>query len=198
MKEKIKFISEVEFVQFKNGNCRVFKKIFNCYHKILFSYVYSFTKSFQDSEEIVQDTFIALWSNKTKITMLDGLYPYLFVIAKRLMISDFRKKVVRAKYQDHLVTFWTESTSDTESELVAKNLQETIESIIDQLPTNERKVYRLNKLEGLTYQEIAEEFGVSKNTVKNQLIAANKKIKRKLENISIIILYHLIYFIATR
>lgn len=189
MKEnEVNAITEDEFLQFRNGNERAFKRIFNCYHKRLFYYIYGFTKSFHDSEEIVQETFIALSANKTNIHDNSGIYPYLFVVAKRLMISNFRKKVVHAKYKNYLSISWNESSCNTQEELAVKDLHETLEQFIKQLPEKEQRVYRLNKLEGKSYDEIAAEFGISKNTVKNQLIAASKKIKWKLEKIAIVII----------
>ena len=174
-------LSEEEFQLFKTGDHSSFQKVFNLFNKQVFSYIFAFTKSKEDSEELVQESFVSLFTNRNNILHKEGIYPYLFVIAKRMLISDFRKKVVRSKYQSHLSLSWCEETSETQELLDEKDLYFTLESLMETLPIKEQEVFRLSKLHGMSYQEIAEKSGTSKNTVKNQLISASKKIKWKLK-----------------
>lgn len=176
-------ISDREFLQFIAGNQGIFRKIFDSYHRRLYSFVFSFTKSHQDTEEIIQDTFVTLHTNRENLRDASGIYPYLFVVAKRLLISEFRKKVVRAKYQHHMALSWSESTTNTQDQLAERELSNTVHNLIAELPQKEQQAYKLNKLEGMSYQEIADQCGQSKNTVKNQVIAASKKMRWKLDKI---------------
>lgn len=174
-------LSEEEFQQFKEGDHSSFQKVFTLFNRQVFSYLFAFTKSKEDTEELLQESFVSLFTNRYNILHKEGIYPYLFVIAKRMLISDFRKKVVRSKYQNHLSFSWREETSETEDLLDEKDLYLTLESLMQTLPHKEQEVFRLSKLHGMSYQEIAEHSGISKNTVKNQLISASKKIKWKLK-----------------
>ncbi|MBE8714341.1 RNA polymerase sigma factor [Sphingobacterium hungaricum] len=183
-------ISEKEFVKFREGDPSVFRKIFDLFHKPIFHYIYSFTKNREDSEELVQEVFTTLFLKRDSLTDSSGLYPYLFVVSKRMMISDFRKRVVKAKYRDHLAQEWSEESRITEEQIHAADLSRTLELAMNELSVKEQEVYRLNKLEGFSYHEIADRSGVSKNTIKNQLISASKKIKWKIEKI-----YSLIFFL---
>ncbi|SFS97968.1 RNA polymerase sigma factor [Sphingobacterium wenxiniae] len=176
-------LSDREFIQFIAGNQEVFRKIFDSYHRRLYSFVFSFTKSHHDTEEIIQDTFVTLYTNRENLRDATGIYPYLFVVAKRLLISEFRKKVVRSKYQHYIAFHWSESTTNTQDQLAERELSSTLDNLIAKLPKKEQQVYKLNKLEGMSYQEIAEKCGQSKNTVKNQIIAASKKLRWKLDKI---------------
>jgi len=174
-------LSEKEFQLFKTGDHSSFQRVFNLFHKQVFSYLFAFTKSKEDTEELVQESFVSLFTNRNNILHKEGIYPYLFVIAKRMLISDFRKKIVRSKYQSHLSLTWNEQTLETQELLDEKDLCLTLERLMETLPIKEQEVFRLSKLQGLSYQEIAEQSGTSKNTVKNQLISASKKIKWKLK-----------------
>jgi len=176
-------LSDREFIQFIAGNQEVFRKIFDSYHRRLYSFVFSFTKSHHDTEEIIQDTFVTLYTNRENLRDATGIYPYLFVVAKRLLISEFRKKVVRSKYQHYIAFHWSESTTNTQDQLAERELSSTLDNLIAKLPKKEQQAYKLNKLEGMSYQEIAEKCGQSKNTVKNQIIAASKKLRWKLDKI---------------
>lgn len=174
-------ISDEEFQQFRKGTHASFQKLFDLFNRQLFSYIFAFTKSKEDTEELLQESFVALFTNRHHIQSPSGIYPYLFVIAKRMLISDFRKKVVRAKFQNYLSSSWTEASSETEELLDGRDLSSAVEQLMRTLPQKEQEVFLLSKFHGMSYQEIAEYSGISKNTVKNQLISASKKIKWKIK-----------------
>lgn len=64
MEDEFKILSDTEFLKFVNGNEKVFRKVFDRYHRVLYSYIFGFTKSHHDAEEILQDTFITLNENR--------------------------------------------------------------------------------------------------------------------------------------
>lgn len=185
-------ISEEEFVSFKEGNQHAFRRIFNAYYRPIYTYTYNFTKKHEDAEELVQEAFVSLFLHRAKIENLVGLYPYLFVITKRHTISFFRKKVVEAKFETHLKYTWKEDCEVTGQQTDTDELYRIWTAAIETLPHRQQEVYKLNKLEGLSYQEIANKMGVSPNTIKNQLISASKTIKLIVKN-----LYPLLFFIKT-
>ncbi|MGO1245124.1 MAG: RNA polymerase sigma factor [Sphingobacterium sp.] len=179
----VKDISNREFSRFKDGDPAVFRTIFDLYHKQLYGYIFNFTKSKEDAEELLQEGFLTLFLHRDKVRSASGIYPYLFVAVKRMMISEFRKKIVRAKFQDHLAYFWQEASTDTQKQLEISDLVNALDDLMKELPSKEREVYRLNKIDGLSYQEIAQQAGVSINTIKNQVRTASRKIKWKMEKI---------------
>lgn len=183
MKQNFHVLSETEFSLFKSGDNLAFKKVFDYYQPALFKFVFSFTKSHHDTEEVVQEAFIALHNNRENLQDPEGVYPYLYVVAKRTLISEFRKNVIRAQYKSDIANFRNDSTDDTREKIAHKDLHEAIVTLMEQLPIKERQAYKLNKMDGLSYQEVAEISGSSKNTVKNQIISASKKMKWKLDQI---------------
>lgn len=177
MSNQQKDISDLEFIKFKEGDPLVFKIVFDLYHLSLFNYINAFTRNKEDSEELLQEAYLALYVNRDALQTAAGIYPYLFVLVKRLMISEFRKKVVRAKYKTHLSHIWKEESSGTEEQLAGLDLRQSLNTVMQDLTSREQEVYRLHKLEGFSYHEIADQSGLSKNTIKNQLISASKKVK---------------------
>lgn len=190
-KESFHIITDEEFQLFKGGNERIFRKIFNLYHQLLYRFAYSFTKCSFESEEAVQEAFIILYKATKSIKEPAQIYPYLIVITKRTLIKSFRKKVSHAKYSNYLKFIWSESSTCTQEQIALNDLQNIIQSSIDILSLKEREVYTLNKLKGLSYDEISDCTGASRNTIKNQVISASKKIKLKLDK------YYLLVFILT-
>lgn len=178
-------ITDEEFNRFKSGEQNAFRKIFDAYQQIIYKYILSYCKNSEEAEELVQEVFVLLFVNRLKIDNAAGIYPYLFVVAKRMTISNFKRKIVQSKYLDHLSYSWKEECSDTEKDLDASELSTALRRIIEKLPSRQQEIYCLNRFEDLSYQEIADKIGVSKNTVKNHLIAASKTVKWKIAKLYI-------------
>ena len=181
-------LDDDQFQLFQEGNEKVFKLVFDRYHKILFRYAYAALNDVYKSEDIVQTAFIQLFKNKTRISNPEALYPYIFVITKRLVAKAFKEHILNLSEQ--LQNKQMDVTcEETEQELKSRDLKSILYQLIDQLPQKQGEIYRLSKLQGYSYDEISSITGSSRNTVKNQLITASKKIKSNLEKLYLIIFY---------
>lgn len=181
-------LDDDQFQLFQEGNEKVFKLVFDRYHKILFRYAYAALNDVYKSEDIVQTAFIQLFKNKTRISSPEALYPYIFVITKRLVAKAFKEHILNLSEQ--LQNKQMDVTcEETEQELKSRDLKSILNQLIDQLPQKQGEIYRLSKLQGYSYDEISSITGSSRNTVKNQLITASKKIKSNLEKLYLIIFY---------
>lgn len=181
-------LTQEEFILFKQGNQIAFQKVFSAHFDVLFFYALKFLKQREETEELIQEVFVSLFINREQITNQLGLYPYLFTITKRKVITNFRRKVIKAKFEIHLKQNWNEEIQGTSELLNVRELYGVLQRAIDSLPTKQREVYFLSKFEGLSYQEIADKIGVSKNTVKNHLIIASKRVKLIISSIYLLLL----------
>lgn len=173
-------LSQTIFLAFKRGDQRAFEKIFEAYQPLIASYVLGFTHSLEESEEICHEAFVKLYLKREQIASSDGVYPYLFTIAKRITISNFRKKVSHKKYEDCLKNSWQEAVDDTREQIAAREFEKAIDHEVQLLPLKQREVYLLNKRQELSYLEIANLMGISINTVRNHLVGAVKQLKLRL------------------
>ncbi len=181
-------ISEKDFIGFQNGSEQLFKQIFEQYYRTVFNYAYGFCKNRHDAEEVTQETFTKLFLYRQRITDGGSLLPFLLAVSKRIAISIFRKKVIRENSILD-VQYTIETTSYNTKETILNNeLNHALEKVIAELPMQQQKVFVLNKLDDLSYQEIADELGISKNTVKNHLIVASKSVRVKLQKLLYIFL----------
>lgn len=182
-------LTSIEFKAFKNDDQKIFKKIFELYHAVLIRYVGTLTKVTEDAEEIVQEGFIQLYTHKHKLERAEDIYPYLFTIVKRLTISYFRRKMTSGKYLEELKIHWCEYEEGTAARIAEREVLEALHSSIDELPERQKQVYTMNKLEDKSYQEIADDLGLSRSTVKNQIITATKIIRLKLSKYNLLIFF---------
>jgi len=183
MKPNKHILTHDDWTRFGDGDERAFSKIFDCYYEVIFQKVYRFCRCNEEAEEIVQEAFIQLFINRNKLRDREGIFPYLYIASKRLAISYYRKKIVREQYGNVWKNEWQELDNQIETNLDTKYLKNILSEIIEELPPQQQVIYRLNKLEDYSYQEIAEKEGLSKNTVRNHLSLASKFIRLRLEKI---------------
>lgn len=173
-------LSTADFEQFLAGNQIIFRAVFNRYYKSLYYYAHSILKDEYETEEAVQNSFIQLFKIKHRLDTPQTIYPYLFVITKRMVAATFRNRVLRTKQEVLNNNKWNEQCDATEQAIYGNDLHRMLLNFVDQLPPKQKEIYLLNKIEGFTYEEISKFTGSSKNTIKNQLITASKKIKMQL------------------
>lgn len=176
-------LTHEDLARFEAGDQRTFSKIFDLYYDLVFQKVFRFCQCKEEAEEITQEAFIQLFIHRDKIKDCEGFFPYLYITAKRLAISFYRKKIVRQEYQAQLKKNWQEQDQPIDAALDGKYLKGILSEVLEELPPQQQMVYRMNKLEGYSYQDIAEKAGLSKNTVRNHLSLASKVIRLKLEKI---------------
>lgn len=188
-------LSQKEFYSFHAGDHRIFEKIFNHYHGILYRYAFSILRCKEESEDIVQTSFIRLYRFRQSIQNAEGLYPYLFVITKRLIARSFKTVVEKLELSQIDQNEDRLRAPSTQQQIYGEELHKILLQCVEGLPIKQREVYRLNKLMGYSYEEIAVATGRSKKTVKNQLISASKKIRAQIAQIYY--LWVLFFFIWT-
>lgn len=164
----------------KNNSYKAFDRIYHMYAKRLYAYSLQFTKSQEESEEIVQDVFMRLWTNRAKIRQEDTLRSLLFIMTKHYLINAFRTKINQPEYEEY-VNYRNElSVDDTSRHLEYEEFVAKFHAILKTLPETQQKVLILSKIEQLTNKEIAEKLSLSEQTVKNQLSLGLKALKEKL------------------
>ncbi|MDR2284897.1 MAG: sigma-70 family RNA polymerase sigma factor [Sphingobacterium sp.] len=188
-------ITNKDFEDFLDNDQKAFKKVFETYQHVLMYYVVEATQNESTAEEIVQEAFIQLFLQKDKLSALEQIYPFLFTVVKRQTISTYRRKMSSKRYMDELRALWSEAEHTVLERIAGAEIQEAFDKSVDELPLRQKQVFLLSKLENKSYQEIADHLGVSKNTVKNQLISATKIIKLKLARFQNLILSFFLFFL---
>lgn len=172
-----------EFEQFQQADELAFQKIFEYYKPSLYAKLCRLASCPTEAEEIIQEVFIQLFLKRNEIPEPKAIFPFLYVLAKRMAISNFRKEVIRKQYKNNVDEEAVDLSSCSQFKLEQKEYEKLFNAIIDALPAQQKLVYRMNKLEERSYKEIAEHIGISKNTVRNHLSAACSFVKIKFQQI---------------
>jgi RNA polymerase sigma-70 factor (ECF subfamily) len=188
----IKFELEKDFLfveKLKKGDYDAYTLLMNDYYKNLCGYANLFTKDPSKSEDIVQNVFVFLWIYRKKIDSNIPIKRYLHKSVYNEFIDQYRKnKSVISLEEKHLKAINT--VIDNNSFDIEK-LMTRVNDEIEKLPEKCKRVFILNKKEGLTHDEIAEYLQISIKTVEGHITRAfkilNQKLGKKIKSILIIL-----------
>ena len=163
------------------GDENAFKKVYAAYYDKLYSYCLRFVKSEELAREILQDVFVKLWSHREHINPALSLNAYLYKITRNHTL-DFLKKVARDhQLKEELMLSVALSHNQEENNLIYAEYNALANQAIQHLPMQRRLIFQLSRRDGLSYEEIANTLGISKNTVKVQMLRALKSIREYLQ-----------------
>jgi len=167
----------------KNGDMLAFDRVYELYSHKLFSFIFKILKNKAEADDIVQEVFVKIWESRHKIENYKLLNSYIFTIAYNNSIDLIRKRINNTKYLEHLKNSAVINvTPNVISQIEFNELNTQTEKLISNLPERQKQVYLLHREEGLTYPEIAEKLGISKNTVENHMVKALKYLRQNMDN----------------
>ena len=149
-----------------------FKSVFEEYYSPLCNFVNQYVRSWEVSEEIVQSTFVKLWENRNKISIQTSIQSYLYQSAKNSTIDFIRKRNTETKKKAEILNMSKNDQYEIKSYDESYRIKQKILWALEQIKPKYREVFKLNKLEGLTYDEIAEYLNISKRTVEYNMARA--------------------------
>lgn len=165
-------------VSIAGGNELAFRKLYADWQPQLSTFIFQITKSKEITAEIVQDVFLKIWMTRENLTAVDNFKAYLFVVSRNQALNAFRKAVNEwRRFENVNDMSQLEQKANTEAEDPYLSL---IDAAIDQLSPRQKEVYLLHRHQKLSYQEIADQLGIGKESVKTHIELAVKSIKRYL------------------
>ena len=148
-----------------SGDYSAFSSIFNAYYKDLVLFAARFTNDVSNAEEIVQDTFVWLWEKHEYIKVNTSLKSYLLKSVQNKCIDWYRHRKIMQAHNDFVTMSSSLAECNTDKYILHSELQEQIEIMLEKLPEEIAGTFRMNRLKGLKYKEIAEKLNVSERTV---------------------------------
>ncbi|GEP97609.1 DNA-directed RNA polymerase sigma-70 factor [Chitinophaga cymbidii] len=166
--------------QVAEGHAAAFALLVDLFWKRVYGSTLALTKSPQTAEELTQDIFLKIWEQRTSLPQVENFGVYIYVIGRNQVISAMRKKVM-AIVPD-MPGDLVEEMSSPDLQLELKETSGLIYAGIEALSPVRRKIFKMSRINGLTYDEIATELGISKNTVKEHVVLALGFLRRYLQD----------------
>lgn len=175
--------------EIKKGNKKVFKNFFNKNYQALVVYANGYLFDQPASEDIVQEVFIYIWENAKKINIESSFKAYVTTMVRNRCLNYLKSIKITDNYSflEFNINLITEHVFDEASEEDKKIVYHQILKIVDTLPEKMQQAVRLKFLQNLKYKEIAQEMGVSVNTVKTHLKRAKIVITESVTSVLILL-----------
>ena len=154
------------------GDEAAFAALFHAWHNRLGGFVLGWTKSAALTEEIVQDVFMKIWSQRERLTEVRQIDSYLYILARNEAFNCLRQ-IARERIRRE-----TWEYEQAAAPVVADDQDYTplIEQAVAKLPTQQKKVYLLKKHHRMAYAEISRQMRISPETARKHLSAAMRSI----------------------
>jgi len=179
----------------RNGDIASFEEFYKCYYKRLLNYCLMFVAQTDQAEDIVQESFFAVWNKRKEINPEQSLTGFLFRTVRNSCLNSLKQKKVHDKFVEYSLH------ADSIDELYAidfndigtddplqLNLFNEIKQAVSQLPEKRQHVFKLSKLDGLSHKEIAMQLGISVKGVERHITMAHESLRDALKHLKVLIL----------
>ena len=157
-----------------HDNTKAFETLFERYWSDVYSTAFSYLKDKDACSEIVQDIFINIWQKRYEFK-INCFKNYLTSAARFHVYKHLRaKKASAILYVENYdgIKIQSPSISYADANMAYLELEQSVETSLHHLPKRCREIFILSRMNNLTNDEIAQQLGISKRTVENQLTHA--------------------------
>jgi RNA polymerase sigma-70 factor (ECF subfamily) len=188
MTEREKDQNLVQRVQ--RGDKVAFEMLFTKYQRRVSRLVARFVRSEAEVEDIVQESFIKAYRALASFRGDSAFYTWLYRIAvntaKNHLVSASKRPISLSQFEkndddDFQEDIFMSDAATPESELITKQIAETVNKSMNELPADLREAIMLREIEGMSYEDIADAMGCPIGTVRSRIFRAREAISEKIK-----------------
>jgi RNA polymerase sigma-70 factor (family 1) len=163
------------------GSMDSFEQLFRRYYAPLVVYAAKYVYGTEIAREIVQDFFVRLYEKRNTLSIDVSMKSYLYRSIYNCCINYLNQRNIQDKHLKNILLERTDE-ENLENEINSVELQYKIFEVIEELPAKCKRIFKMNRLEGLKNEEIAHTLNLSKRTVETQISKALKILRKRLVN----------------
>jgi RNA polymerase sigma-70 factor (ECF subfamily) len=173
-------------VRIRSGDHAAFDALFTAYYGQLCSFAYSYVRSREAAEEVVQDVFAAIWARRREWTVAVSPRSYLFgAVRNRAQRRRAQGRAEQSRWSllARLQRHATPGDGTPARDVERGEVETLVRRAIAQLPERSRVVAHLRWQQQMSYPEIAAVMGISVKGVENQLGRVTKRLRSLLASL---------------
>lgn len=173
----------------KEGNAFAYTEIYNRYKGLLYLFAYKRLGDREEARDLIHELFLSVWTKCNDINITSTLAAYLYTAVRNRILDLLSHRDVCLRYIENFQEYADSGHSSTDYLVRHNELLALIEQEIAALPPKMRQVFELSRKTDYSRKEIADELGLSEQTVKSHMHHALKILKVKLGS-----LFFLVFF----
>lgn len=158
-----------------------FEMAYDLYWEKVFAVCFNNIKEVEPAKGMVQEIFKSLWERRAELE-IEKIENYLIRSAKFKTFEYIRNKVNRQKHNEFQMMDCLVSSNCTEEQVMFNNLKEKVSDLVDTLPCQCKRVYKMSREQGMSTKEIANLLYISERAVEYHITKAMSKLKAGLAN----------------
>ncbi len=175
---------------YRNGNEAAFNLLVDRYHSKVFTTIFLIVKDQDVAEDLLQDVFVKVLHilNSDKYNEEGKFQPWVMRIAHNLAIDHFRKAkrypTILLEDGSNLFNSLSFAEDSSEEQRIKEETLAFVRNLIDELPEAQKEVVIMRHYLDMSFQEIAEQTGVSINTALGRMRYALNHIRKKMKQVN--------------
>jgi RNA polymerase sigma-70 factor, ECF subfamily len=180
----------------RDGDIEAFQVLFNKYSGAIVKFAYRFLGTRDRAEEVAQTAFLQLFRARKRYKPRARFATFLYRIAANLCLNELRRFDYSGKIESIDVPDGPDSSSGMISErlpdndtpgpaqrLACREAATEVKKVLEGLPPNQRMALLLSRVDGFSYQEVANSLDTSVSAVKSLIFRATATLRRDLAEI---------------
>ncbi len=161
---------------------RAFSEIVESYSERLYWHVRRFLCSHEDTDDLLQEIFIKVWSSLSSFRGESQLYTWIYRIATNESLNFLQKQKIRAALRFEDITSKLDDKIDEDTGVDGNEAQKALMKAVSRLPSKQKTVFIMRWFDDLSYEDISEILGTSVGALKASYHFAQEKIRAEIEN----------------
>jgi RNA polymerase sigma-70 factor, ECF subfamily len=171
----------------KKGDLESYQKIYDAFARKVLNFIYRMVNSVEEAEDLTQETFVAVYKKLGSLKDNEKFEPWLFRIARNFVYQRYRARSPVSTPIDALdedgqpITELVDQRKNPDEAFAAQELEDVVQTEINNLPDKYREVFVLSAIQHLSYQEIAAITGRSLPSVKTDIHRARLEVRKRVK-----------------
>ena len=177
----------------KRGDAAAYRDLFAKYNEPIVNFAFRFVGNRHRAEELTQDAFLQIYRARSRYEPKARFTTYLYRVVTNLCLNELRRFEYHGKTEalegrpneegEANREFADENIPESEDLLAGVETGTRIRNVLDALPANQKSALLLSRVEGLSYQEVADVLETTESAVKSLIFRATQTLRQELADL---------------